>query len=613
MKWLGCVRLIAALCVVSFVATADGDATSEDRTADDWRDAAMSAALAGDREGYADALHAAIKADPDHAPARADRGEVRVDGRWLPVPYAQHLASEDERLGTYEKLRSEASDTAADHARLAHWCDRQGLTDEARPHWLMVLKNDPTNTDALKGLNAEWRDGKLWDVDLAEAADEATEARDRSAKSWEGRFRRFERRPYIHEEALAAIRSEIDAGAVRPIERRVFALAGDPNGSAEATHKLVEAFFDACERMPEVEVTASLSRMALAAGEGLRAHATDVLRTRPQVDVMPLLLSALIAPIDSTHQITRDRQGNVTYRHEISREGVDRDYQHERNRTATVSVGVTNAVTPGFRTETSNETIYLALIQARFEGLKNQIAFQTEAGDTDASITAHNRTAAAINERVVEVLTRMSGQSAGDEPRAWWEYWRRYTGYDAYDRPIERTYEVSQKRDYVVATPTLIRLPPPPPRPRHECFVAGTPVWTKEDKQAIETLKRGDLVLARDPHRGGLTYRVVLERTTRRPSPMVEIVAGDETIHSTEGHPFWVIGQGWTMAKQLAEGDVLSTVSGPVAVVSVAEFEDREAFNLVVEGAANYYVGASGVLVHDNTPRRPAVGLVATR
>lgn len=94
---------------------------------------------------------------------------------------------------------------------------------------------------------------------------------------------------------------------------------------------------------------------------------------------------------------------------------------------------------------------------------------------------------------------------------------------------------------------------------------------------------------------------------------MVEIVAGEETIHATVGHPFWVLDQGWRMAKQLVEGDVLSTVTGPVAVTSVSAFEDREAFNLVVEGAANYYVGEQGVLVHDNTPRRPTVGLVANR
>ncbi|CAN0380205.1 unnamed protein product, partial [Ectocarpus sp. 4 AP-2014] len=88
---------------------------------------------------------------------------------------------------------------------------------------------------------------------------------------------------------------------------------------------------------------------------------------------------------------------------------------------------------------------------------------------------------------------------------------------------------------------------------------------------------------------------------------------GGETIHATEGHPFWVVNQGWRMARQLEVGDVLSTLDGPTTVEAVASFEDRPAHNLVVESAANYYVGTSGVLVHDNTPRRPAVGLVASR
>lgn len=551
---------------------------------------------------------------PDYQPARAELGEVKVDGRWLPVDYAQHLASQDERLVEYEELRQQADDDVDDHQRLARWCEKQGLDYEARPHWLRVVQAKPRHSDALDGLNAVWHDGSLWDAELAEQAKADRKQRVRSAEEWEERFQHFERSRYVREEEFAEIRDQFDAAAMGPIERRVAALLGplDPT-AAERAEQLVDVMFDQVDRLDDVEVTASLCRIATLGGEEHRRKALDALRDRPQFDTMPLLLSALIAPMDSSYRIIRNREGDVTYEHRLRRDGPETTQVHNRMRTADVQVRMISPSGQNFGSYTTNGSFYQALIQARFEGLKNQIAYQSEAAQADSEVIAHNTMAAEINRGVVAALTDLSGLNLGNDPGVWWDHWRRQTGYEVYDQPTERTYDVTYKLEDVVANPTLYYIPPPPPRPRCECFVAGTPVWTRTGQTAIEDLKRGDLVLARDPHRGGLTYQAVLETTVRQPSPMVAIDAADETIRATVGHPFWVVGEGWTMAEKLKPGDLLSTIDGPKEVKLVSTAPKRQAYNLVVEGAANYYVGEAGMLVHDNTPRRPAVGLMVQR
>ena len=288
----------------------------------------------------------------------------------------------------------------------------------------------------------------------------------------------------------------------------------------------------------------------------------------------------------------------MTYEHRLLAGGEEVDRAWTRRRVARIGA-------QRIAQQTSVEEMLRATYRARLIAVERTIDFEAEARETERRVEEYNRVAALNNERVVEVLQQVTGESLGNDPRLWWDYWQEYTGYDTpYERPVYEYEESYETDDYCA---------PPPPPPRHECFASATPVWTRDGLVPIESVERGDLVLCRDPHRGGLVYRVVVRTTRREPSPMVEVRTGGETIRATAGHPFWVVGQGWKMAKELSAGDVLSCVSGPRRVESAVPLADREAFNLVVEGAANYYVGETGVLVHDNTPRRPAAGLVARR
>jgi hypothetical protein len=64
------------------------------------------------------------------------------------------------------------------------------------------------------------------------------------------------------------------------------------------------------------------------------------------------------------------------------------------------------------------------------------------------------------------------------------------------------------------------------------------------------------------------------------------------------------------MSKELGDGAILHSVNGPVRVESIEPVEEAEAYNLVVADFNTYFVGKSGILVHDNTPRRPTTAVV---
>ena len=83
-----------------------------------------------------------------------------------------------------------------------------------------------------------------------------------------------------------------------------------------------------------------------------------------------------------------------------------------------------------------------------------------------------------------------------------------------------------------------------------------------------------------------------------------------EEFSSTPGHPFWVSGLGWRMAKELKEGQVVHGVSRSIRVKSIGPGAEAEAFNLVLGENNNYFVGETGVLAHDITTQRPTQSIV---
>ena len=112
-----------------------------------------------------------------------------------------------------------------------------------------------------------------------------------------------------------------------------------------------------------------------------------------------------------------------------------------------------------------------------------------------------------------------------------------------------------------------------------------------------------------------VSYKLVLRTTALPPSSDTVRVAVDaESIDMTKAHVVWVAGKGWRMAKELAPGEWLCGVGGPRKVYRVDDLPpELEVYNLVVADFNTFFVGESGMLVHDITyvtRRRPTTAIV---
>jgi hypothetical protein len=141
---------------------------------------------------------------------------------------------------------------------------------------------------------------------------------------------------------------------------------------------------------------------------------------------------------------------------------------------------------------------------------------------------------------------------------------------------------------------------------RRACFVAGTAVETSNGLRAIDRLVIGDQVLSRHEETGEIAYRSVVRMIVIEDKQTYRLVIADqagvqETIRTTDEHPFWIVDHGWVRAADLREGDPLLTSSGEDRlVVSLVEEEVQETvYNIEVEEFHTYFVGESRVFVHN--------------
>jgi hypothetical protein len=362
--------------------------------------------------------------------------------------------------------------------------------------------------------------------------------------------------------------------------------------------KIGGAFIIALAAMPEPAATHSLAQHAvLSPHASVRIQATDRLRYRSPHDFVPMLLDALAMPIESSYSIARSPDGSVRYTHSLYRVGLNAEWSVESLTTARQRVfGAPRPIESPQEVQSPriarNSWRLGHIIQSKADELHREFAQNAEA--VQQRVEKENASTDALNQRVTEVLAQVTSQDLGRDPRKWWDWWTNYNDYYVpEDRPVYEWSKVASC-DYFHPAPAMM-----------SCFAKDTAVWTKTGQQPIETIELGDLVLAQDVNTGELAYKPVLGRTVRPPSAIVKLSFGGEQIMTTRGHPFWVPGVGWRMAKELGDGAILHGVTGAARIASVGETEQAEAYNLVVADFNTYFVGEGGILVHDNTPRRP--------
>jgi hypothetical protein len=238
------------------------------------------------------------------------------------------------------------------------------------------------------------------------------------------------------------------------------------------------------------------------------------------------------------------------------------------------------------------------------------------------------------------VLERTTGFANINDPELWEKQYNEYNGWRSPERPKPTFYESAYDYRGYAAPPvdaTLTNRPAQPtttqvytgPIPTmiggrfavgpsyHSCFAVGTPIVTQYGPRPIETIKAGDRVLAQDGLTGELAFKPVQTTTLRSADEFLSISLGSDSMLTTPGHPFWVVGRGWCVARQLKAGDRLHSLSGPVTVDRLEPATRREVYNLVVTEFHDYFVGRSALLAHDDLPLSEAAaslpGFVAAK
>ncbi|MDY5286184.1 MAG: polymorphic toxin-type HINT domain-containing protein [Lentihominibacter sp.] len=135
------------------------------------------------------------------------------------------------------------------------------------------------------------------------------------------------------------------------------------------------------------------------------------------------------------------------------------------------------------------------------------------------------------------------------------------------------------------------------------CFTAGTKIHTKDGFKAIENIKAGDYVWSENPETHEKALKKVKKIFVREKDSVVRLSINGEAIETTNEHPFYVEGHGWTNAYDLKAGDKVRLEDGTTGTVEktkhVALDTPVTVYNFEVEDFHTYYVSEQKVLVHN--------------
>lgn len=135
------------------------------------------------------------------------------------------------------------------------------------------------------------------------------------------------------------------------------------------------------------------------------------------------------------------------------------------------------------------------------------------------------------------------------------------------------------------------------------CFTSGTVVKTVDGDKPIQEVQVGDLVLSKNPDTEEVAYKPVYQLLQKQVDTVWEISVGDEVITTTDMHPFWVVGKGWVLTKNLNVGDLLEREdSSTIPITNIASKEESTTvYNLSVEDFHTYYVSNLGIFSHNTS------------
>lgn len=509
------------------------------------------------------ALEAARKNEPDNHEVQWQSGHTLWKDRWVRFDELSGDSELRAKIAEYERRREGAADTVVEQLRLADWCRDNGLPIQERSHLLAMLKHEPNNIVART--RAGWRAiaGRWVSEDEIQAMKQQMEATAKAAReaapTLKRAFTALDSPRY--DERLRAEKSLgqlLDPDLV-PVYIRAFSTA-----SETSQIKLLRAIEGSGGQIASIFLV-QIALQDPASNVGFEA--TKALRNRPLYDFVPMLLSLMATPVETRFRIQQVGYGDARLIQVFANE-IEDFKQFDWRMSAIGGQSVIERQ---------------QALQKLFEQGMNRKEEM-------------NRAIQQMNSKATMVLNQVTKQDLPPNPDVWWKWWN----------DLNESYPVGKKKVISTASYSAAMITKSLSlHPRHECLVAGTPIWTITGAKAVEEIKSGDLVLTQHPDSGELAYKAVIMPTKRPAGPTVKIELTNETIRASSGHLFWVAGNGWTRAGTLAPGQLIHDVTGSSAIKAVREDDEPvETFNLIVDNFHSYFVGQSKILSHDNTTPR---------
>jgi hypothetical protein len=603
---------------------------------------ALAAELAGDNARRDKLLSEALKEDPNCRSARWQSGFISSDGKWQMPDEAQQQFSGDQNLAEYRRRRAEAAKNGlyargvrveqfktrrsvpndgmrlplssvpvesaqtdallpegiAANIELARWCDAQRLTDEARAHWTQTLIEQPGNAEAASRLGLRrFRGGFYTDAEISDIKRRRT-SEEKAFSDWKPTVLRWrsalnEASEPLRKQAAREMHDLSDASVIPALEwASVFDVAKAPASRGAASRFQREAIA-LLGRIPTQRAVDSLIGHSLfARQEDLRAAAARELRNRKLHDFVPILLAGMANPIvlrqsviDSGSVSGVERGAFIT-----EHDALITQQQREKEAAAWYSDITVSAAGLSRLAQATADRVELRRTQAlaNFVGRENErIESMNKRIDAVLRVATGQFDAGTTSDGESEVITVPEVATSVDSAASfWWAWWDQYN----------ETYASDRKLVQVVRHVMKMKM---------SCFSAGTKVIAAAGGIPIEKLEIGDRVLAQDADTGELAFKPVLGTTVRPPVEMVLITTTRGDLRTTRGHPFWIVGKGWRMAKELEVGDRVVRLGGSATVTALDTLPPEPAYNLIVADFGTYFVGGGRILVHDNTPRLP--------
>ncbi len=335
----------------------------------------------------------------------------------------------------------------------------------------------------------------------------------------------------------------------------------------------------------------------------VRAAAATARKDQRPYDYVPLLLSAMRVPIQSSFALYDTPDGGFLVRRALYADGPEQRQLAVRDvnfmpqmissgkqvRAATLqNPAAMREYNRAVAEDQKRQQMDLAVARAKMIA---QMRAQ------QATVMARNAKVANVNSRLCQVLTVATGDSQPASPDDWYSWWNDYNEISQQgDKPFTITYQAALAPVVTVAQAPSLNC---------SCLVAGTPVWTELGPVAVEKIQVGDRVLACDCNTGQLMLKPVLRTIINPGKDIFRLRTKHETLEVTGGHVFWVSGKGWIKARQLQAGMRFHTLEGTVDLSDVDQHGKQDTYNLIVADYHSYFVGKEKILTHDNTIRKP--------